>query len=87
MQSWRRPTWLWQSLSESPKAGQAVGSQLVQDPWQHLCQLLVLSVSSDGERVGSQRGLNFWVIEVDHRPLVCEHVHLQRKNKRELYLT
>lgn len=35
----------------------------------------------DCKGVGSQGGLNLWVIEVDHCPLVCEHVHLQWNTK------
>lgn len=29
--------------------------------------------------VGSQGGLNLRIVEVDHCPLVCEHIHLQSK--------
>lgn len=34
-------------------------------------------MACDCEGVGSQGGLHLRVIEVDHCPLVCEHVHLQ----------
>lgn len=66
-----------EGLGESPQARQAVGSQLVEDAGQHLCQLLGLSVAGDGEGVGGQRGLHFGVVEVDDCSLVCEHVHLE----------
>lgn len=66
-----------QGLCESPQARQAVGSQLVQDAGQHLCQLLGLSVASDGEGVGCEGGLHFRIVEVDHGPLICKHVNLQ----------
>lgn len=31
----------------------------------------------DCKGVGSQGGLNLRIVEVDHCPLVCEHIHLQ----------
>lgn len=68
-----------QSLGESPEARQAVGSQLVQDPGQHLRQLLGLSVAGDGEGVGCEGGLHFGVVEVDDRAVVFDHVHLRRR--------
>lgn len=64
-----------QSLGQSPEASQTACSQL--DAGEHLCQLLGLGVASDGEGVGCQGGLYFGVVEVDHCPLVREHVHLQ----------
>lgn len=66
-----------QGLCESPEAGQAVGSQLVQDSGQHLGQLLGLSVASDGEGVGCEGGLHFRIVEVNHCSLICKHVNLQ----------
>lgn len=66
-----------QGLCKSAQTGQAVSTQLVKDWGQHLRQLLGLGVACDGEGVGCQRGLHFGVVEVDHRALVCEHVHLQ----------
>lgn len=70
-------TLLGQGLCESPEARQAVGSQLVQDAGQHLGQLLGLSVASDGEGVGCEGGLHFWIVEVDHCSLICKHVDLK----------
>lgn len=67
-----------EGLSESPQARQAVGSQLVQDPRQHLGQLLGLSVASDGEGVGCEGGLHFGVVEVDDCSLIRKHVNLEQ---------
>lgn len=67
-----------QGFCESPEARQAVGSQLVQDAWQHLGQLLGLGVASDGEGVGSEGGLHFGIVEVDDCSLICKHVDLQQ---------
>lgn len=38
----------------------------------------------DCKVVGCQGGLNLWVIEVDHCPLVCEHVHLKWNTQKEM---
>lgn len=38
----------------------------------------------DRKGVGCQGGLNLWVIEVDHCPLVCEHVHLKWDTQKEM---
>ena len=36
----------------------------------------VLRVATDGEHVGLERGLNFWVAEVEDLAIVPEHVDL-----------
>lgn len=61
------------------QAAEAVRSELTEDAGEHLCQLLGLSVARDGEGVGGQRGLNFGVVEVDHSPVILDHVHLRRE--------
>lgn len=66
-----------QGLGKSPEARQAVGSQLVQDAWQHLGQLLGLGVAGDSEGVGCEGGLYFGIVEVDDCSLICKHVHLE----------
>lgn len=58
------------------QAGEAVGSQLAEDAWQHLGELLVLRVAGDGEGVGGQGRLHFGVVEVDHGAVVLNHIHL-----------
>lgn len=63
------------------QAAEAVCSQLTEDAGKHLCQLLGLSVASDGEGVGGQRGLNFRVVEVDHGPVIFDHVHLRGQDR------
>lgn len=71
----------WELLGQLAQAAEAVGSQLAQDAWQHLCQLLGLSVACDGEGVGREGRLHFGVIEVDHCPIIFYHVNLRgRKN-------
>lgn len=67
-------------LCQFPQAAEAVRSQLTQDPGKHLRQLLGLGVARDGKRVGGQRGLDFRVVEVDHGPVIFDHVHLRRSN-------
>lgn len=67
----------WELLSQLAQAAEAVCSQLAQDAWQHLRQLLGLGVARDGEGVGGERRLHFGVIEVDHCPIIFYHVHLQ----------
>lgn len=69
----------WELLGQLAQAAEAVGSQLAQDAWQHLRQLLGLSVARDGEGVGGQRRLHFRVVEVDHGPIVFYHIHLRGK--------
>lgn len=69
----------WEMLGQLAQAGEAVGSQLAQDAWQHLRQLLGLSVASDGEGVGRQGSLHFGVVEVDHCPIIFYHVYLRGK--------
>lgn len=71
----------WELLGQLAQAAEAVGSQLAQDAWQHLCQLLGLGVARDGEGVGRERRLHFGVVEVDHCPIVFYHVHLQTETK------
>lgn len=44
----------WELFCQLAKVGDAVSSQLAQDPRQHLCQLLGLSVARDGEGVGGE---------------------------------
>lgn len=65
-----------QGLCKSPEARQAVGSQLVQNTWQHLGQLLGLRMASDGEGVGCEGGLHFGIVEMDDCSLICKHVNL-----------
>lgn len=36
--------------------------------------------------VGSQGGLNLWVIKVNYCPLVCEHIYLKWRRKKRIYL-
>lgn len=67
------------------QAAEAVCSQLTEDAGKHLCQLLGLSVASDGEGVGGQRGLNFRVVEVDHGPVIFDHVHLRGQDHFSLF--
>lgn len=59
------------------QAAEAVCSQLTEDARQHLRQLLGLGVPRDSEGVGGQRGLDFGVVEVDHGPVVLDHIHLK----------
>ncbi len=64
-------------LSQLAEAAEAVGSQLAQDAWQHLCQLFSLSVARDGKGVGRKRRLHFGIVEVDHCPIIFNHIHLR----------
>lgn len=59
------------------QAAEAVCSQLTEDAREHLCQLLGFTMACDGEGVGGERGLNFGVVEMDHSPIIFDHVHLQ----------
>lgn len=43
-----------QRFSEFPQTGQAVCTELIEDGWQHLCELLGLGMACDGEGVGCQ---------------------------------
>uniref|UniRef100_A0A0E9WS42 Uncharacterized protein n=1 Tax=Anguilla anguilla TaxID=7936 RepID=A0A0E9WS42_ANGAN len=63
-------------LCKFAQAGQAVGTQLTEDAREHLCELLRLCVARDSEGVGRQRGLHLGVVEVNHSPIVLDHVHL-----------
>ena len=76
----------WELLGQLAQAAEAVSPQLAQDAWQHLCQLLGLSVARDGEGVGRQRRLHFGVVEVDHRPIVFYHIHLREKERERRQL-
>lgn len=65
------------------QAAEAVGSQLTEDAGEHLRQLLGLSMARDGESVGGQRGLNFGVVEMNHSPVVLDHVDLRRGDRSD----
>ena len=71
----------WELLGQLAQAAEAVYSQLTQDAWQHLCQLLGLSVARDSECVGRKRCLHLGVIEIDDCPIISYHVHLKTTNK------
>ena len=71
----------WELLGQLAQAGEAVGSQLAQDAWQHLCQLFGLSVARDGEGIGRERRLHFGIVEVDHCPIIFYHIHLKNTSK------
>ena len=69
------------------------GSKLVQNTRQKLGNLFVLAVTGDSESVCRQRSLHLGVVEVNHRPIVLDHVnlldagdvvHLKRKAKLSL---
>lgn len=74
----------WELLSQLAQAAEAVGSQLAQDAWQHLCQLLDLGVACDGEGVGRQRRLHFGVVEVNHCSIIFYHVYLRGETQWDL---
>lgn len=76
----KRRTLFGQGFSEFSQTGQAVGTELIENGWQHLCELLCLGMACDGEGVGCQRSLDFGVVEVDHCSLVCKHVDLQHQS-------
>lgn len=63
-------------LGQLSQAAEAVGAQLAQDSGQHFGQLLGLGVARDGERVSRQGRLYLGVVEVDHRAVIFDHVHL-----------
>lgn len=67
----------WELFGHLAQVGEAVGSQLAQNSRQHLGQLLGLSVARNGESVSRKWRLHFWVVEVDHCPIISYHVHLE----------
>ena len=55
---------------------QRLGAQLVQDARQHVSDLFGLGTAGDGESVGGDGCLHLRVVEVDHRSVLFDHVHL-----------
>ena len=64
------------SWCQFPQAARALCAQLVQDTRKHFSDLFHFGETSDGECVGGRRGLNLGVVEVDHPPILPDHVHL-----------
>ena len=64
------------SWCKFPQAARVLCARLVQDTRKHFSSLFHFGVTSDGECVGGRRGLNLGVVEVDHPPILPDHVHL-----------
>merc|ERR1719427_2469152 len=63
------------ALSETTKITQPLGAELIKNAWQHLCEDFVFCVSGDRERVGSERGLDTRVVEMQDGAVIADHVH------------
>merc|ERR1711963_832771 len=71
-----------QSSSTSNVAGkplemsEALGSELVKDPRQHLSDLFIFSVTSNSECVGLKTRLDLGIVKIDHCSVILDHVDL-----------